>query len=288
MREWIRSIDWLSISTSALILVIVILIIGPVAPRESHQPNYKLGEAESCEPALHDTPAEVFRLRLQCDPAAYFTLWLAIFSAVLTITTFAQIGFLIRADGTARTSANAAKRSAEAAIAAQRPWIKIDASISGSLTDHGVGGLRLPFTVMLQNVGNSPAVNVNVWIALACSGGVINYLEAREKITPVPEGWGFSLFPSVNPDDPPEIIDRWGGLSVEEVESALAATKATGLITLGVVVAAEYRFIGGCGETTVIYGIDGPGLLGMTDVRRLPILGANFNLRRLEGADTAT
>lgn len=48
------------------------------------------------------------------DPVAFFTFVLAVFTGSLVIVTGTQIGFLIRADKTARTSADAAKAAAVA------------------------------------------------------------------------------------------------------------------------------------------------------------------------------
>ena len=52
------------------------------------------------------------------DPVAFFTFWLAIFSAVLTGVSLIQMWFVSRADKTARIAADAAKDSAAAATEA--------------------------------------------------------------------------------------------------------------------------------------------------------------------------
>ncbi len=62
-------------------------------------------------------------IRTWDDPVAFYTFILSIFTALLAIVSAFQIIFLIRADKTARITANAAKESSEAATAIEFPII---------------------------------------------------------------------------------------------------------------------------------------------------------------------
>jgi hypothetical protein len=63
------------------------------------------------------------------DPVAFYTFVLSIFTGLLAIVTATQIVFLIRADRTARITAEAAKKSAEAADLGSRANIRIELPI---------------------------------------------------------------------------------------------------------------------------------------------------------------
>ncbi len=57
------------------------------------------------------------------EPITALTVALVVFTAVLAVVAIIQIRFLARADETARIAANAAKRSADALITLERPWM---------------------------------------------------------------------------------------------------------------------------------------------------------------------
>jgi len=57
------------------------------------------------------------------EPITVLTVALVAFTAVLAVVAVIQIRFLARADETARIAANAAKRSADALITLERPWM---------------------------------------------------------------------------------------------------------------------------------------------------------------------
>jgi hypothetical protein len=59
------------------------------------------------------------------DPVAFHTAVLSLFTALLVVVSGLQGWFILRADATARIAANAADRSAKAAIALQLPIIRI-------------------------------------------------------------------------------------------------------------------------------------------------------------------
>ena len=63
--------------------------------------------------------------RTWSDPVAFYTFVLSIFTGLLAIIALIQIGFLIRSNKTARITAEAAKQSADAAVAIELPVFKM-------------------------------------------------------------------------------------------------------------------------------------------------------------------
>lgn len=182
--------------------------------------------------------------------------------------------------GDTKKVAEAAGDSAKAAITANRPWIKFVAQIDSDFVDP-MNGPRLHFSVVAENVGRSPAKNVNIWAAMACSGGAIRYSDAQDKITPIPLEWGFTMFPH-----DPATLNRTGMLTYPEIDEALKGTVSAGRIYVGVVVRITYEFVGGGGRTESWFAIDGP-TLGMIDIKRLPLARDRMALRKIEGQDIA-
>lgn len=100
---------------------------------------------------------------------ADYTAALAVFTAVLAVVALVQIFFLIRADNTARTTADAAKRSADAAVDSSnavinqmRAHVSVGtARITGFESD---GPIQIEFQI--TNKGQTPAFD------LTCESGV--------------------------------------------------------------------------------------------------------------------
>ncbi len=90
----------------------------PIEQRKTEQPQQYNAEKDE-----NRKPAESFWQRPTEDPVAFFTLWIAAFTALLVLVSAFQIGFLIRADDTAATSAQAAKKAADAASNSVRAFI---------------------------------------------------------------------------------------------------------------------------------------------------------------------
>jgi hypothetical protein len=102
---------------------------------------------------------EISRPETADDRIARYTLWLAIFTGALVVVSGVQIAFLIRADKTARISANAAKTAADAAIAGQRPWVFLE---KVHIQNRNVEGEPMVmnnffYSVRWKNVGSGPA-----------------------------------------------------------------------------------------------------------------------------------
>ncbi len=98
-------------------------------PLQSQKQSYASDTAPA-HSADHE-PTKTLRNRLSKiwartwdDPVAFYTFVLSIFTGLLAVVSAVQIGFLIRSDGTARRSADAATLSAKAAIAIELPIIR--------------------------------------------------------------------------------------------------------------------------------------------------------------------
>lgn len=137
-----------------------------------HQPQNQQTTAsnhDSNSGAQQNEPAKTWGERLSIiwnrtwdDPVAFYTFILSIFTGLLAIVSATQIIFLIRADKTARTSADAANKSAEAALSAQMPILVINFA---SLTSPGIASVQpanpiprnITPVITLENVGRGPA-----------------------------------------------------------------------------------------------------------------------------------
>lgn len=125
MRE--RSIERYLESACFRAIVIATLVI--VAALFASSPNGHGSQAASDKQPEHradqQKDAESFWERTTHDPIAAYTGALAVFSGALVLVSAVQIYFLNRSDKTARLTAEAAKRSADAFAIAERPYIFI-------------------------------------------------------------------------------------------------------------------------------------------------------------------
>jgi hypothetical protein len=134
---------------------------------------------------------------------ANYTWWVAAFTCTLTLVSAFQIFFLTRADKTARTTAEAAQKSALASIAAQRPWISATAEIESALriTDNEV---QIELFVTLLNHGNTPAISTRTVMVMAATnasssvdleGAIRRCLEISRHVRREPLQIGVTIFP---------------------------------------------------------------------------------------------
>jgi hypothetical protein len=93
------------------------------------------------------------------DSISFFTFVLAGFAGVQIVITGFQIRFLIRADQTARVSADAASKSANAAIAMERPRVRVTQIAMAEFDERPVATqIETPYIqITLRNYGRSPA-----------------------------------------------------------------------------------------------------------------------------------
>jgi hypothetical protein len=228
------------------------------------------------------------------DPNATFAGLLFLLTLGLVVSGFLQWRALIRQDKRLKESIDkaetasaqqskdmqasiaAAQKAADAAVAAQRPWVKIDIIPAGDMTEDG-NGVRLKFAASIQNTGNSPAADLDAWVALTCGGRSVPFDKALAKIPPPVSGAGLYLFP----ENEPTPMDLYGRLTMEEIDKALADAQMTGHILIGVVASVSYKFMGDEGRTTNFYMLEAKKVLGAVDVRTWPVRVWHIALRKL-------
>jgi hypothetical protein len=190
--------------------------------------------------------------------------WTAIFTAVLTAST---IGLWLQtkrlaegAEGQAadtRTSLAIAREAADAAVAAQRPWLDISVEVLSDLKFSDSGPeVTLGFTI--HNLGNTPATCVQFWPCMLPENpvGHANCLELGfEKVEPFSQKvaeieFGLTAFPGNS--GPQEQTH-----TVEDVylTAIVPDWPARPKIGLCVAIVMTYRFIGGTGRTKCGYKI---------------------------------
>jgi hypothetical protein len=159
-------------SAALFVFLLVALFLGFLLVRTlfPHAQSIEQGKTEqpqqyNAEKDENRKPAESFWQRPTDDPVAFFTLWIAAFTALLVLVSAFQIGFLIRADDTAATSAQAAKKAADAAQQSadaianvERPYIFIIAKPSKIVAKDGPAELNPTISYSYANLGRVPAV----------------------------------------------------------------------------------------------------------------------------------
>ena len=141
-------------------LILASVLVTPALSQTQPHKQADQGASHATHDAVAEqNPPEVFRERLADDPVAYYTETLAWFTGALVIVSTVQIGFLIRADGTARLAAEAARDQAETSKAAylssRRPWLVVEV-VAQELTFEWA--YKPTFCFTLTNYGNSPAI----------------------------------------------------------------------------------------------------------------------------------
>jgi hypothetical protein len=201
------------------------------------------------------------------DWIAFYTFWLVVFTAVLSVSTIglwlATIsGARRQAEDTkaalniAQISAEAAGSSAKAAheanilsrdnfVATQRPWIVADISVGGPLK-YDQNGVAVTMRIRLRNIGHSPATNV--WVhpkMMAPALGVDDsYNPIATQRTMIQEmksrpaaAWGDTIFPGT----PTEYLHTVS-IGSEELKRIASHVEFLHLEVIGVV---DYRFVFG-------------------------------------------
>jgi hypothetical protein len=178
-------------------------------------------------------------------------------------------------------AANAAKTAADAAITGQRPWIKIDIEHTSSLIDDG-NGVRLEFNAIVENVGATPATNVEAYIGMACGPNASGtFAPAYSKVRSANFGGSVSLFPK----DPWRPV-LFGRITSDEIEAITPESLGkSSLIQAHVTVVAfvKYTFSGKDGQTVKTYALYGDkmnALLRVIDFSKVPIAKDDMTLER--------
>jgi hypothetical protein len=180
----------------------------------SHKPGGQQGPAEAPKPEKETKERESFWRRATREPVVFFALCLVVAIFLLLFVYAVQFRSLTRAEyiaekaaEAARKSAEVAERSAEAArksaevaektlLAAQRPWLSVHTRIGSDLvfSRKEGGGLTIIYTV--KNVGNSPAIDVEVNAKIFLERLFISGKEREEQIKLCSDEWRKSLPPN--------------------------------------------------------------------------------------------
>lgn len=200
----------------------------------------------------------------------------ALYTILLVLVGAGQLGLfwwqlrLIRESLTdTKLAADAANKSAEAAIVAQRPWIKTTLEIGGSLRLNGETA-SMSFDFSVANVGTSPATNVKTLVSINHDLDPTQVLNGSEPKTSFPpdSAPGYSLFAGDKMNYP---ISGWI-LPPDLLELTRLAEKGmSGTVT--VTLRTRYQFVGGVGETRKVYFLGNANSLGGN--------GLGFTLRSL-------
>lgn len=214
------------------------------------------------------------------ERTAYFTGCLAIVTLILAIVSASQIIFLVSADKTAKISADAAHKAAEAAVAAQRPWLKVILKgKKGFKEENGV--ITAAFDLDIHNFGNSPATQIQSYLSLEYAERDFEKI-LEEKKSFHETGRGYSLFPGDNINQ-----TIHGFVSDTDFEKMLELGKERKKSDMLVVLYTKYKFIGGRGETQNIYRIGGANELGVI-IDKPPNISVNLFLHAQKYYDSVS
>ena len=213
--------------------------------------------------------------------------------AIVALATLAVAAFTGTLWWTSKSTLSHLRREFEAT---HRPWIPPDIQLASgwTWTPDGDGQVTLRFT--LQNIGSSPATNVDVRTRIFPLGwGFLSPPEAQKSLSqserrdPIApgEGMGWTIFPN----SPPRILDITMSISAADLEKSRLAFKAEfpeiNITTVHPIIVGciTYRFIGEQHQTGFIVelsriDIDKPHLTFVLD----PVQG-NIPIGRLRLSD---
>lgn len=192
----------------------------------------------------------------------YSGAWVAIFTVVLTVSTIGLWWVTERTLGHAQADAARqakdmeaslaiAKQAADAAVAAQRPWLDIEIEILSPMTFTENGPtIRLGFVI--KNIGNTPATNVQFWpfILPEIPEQEITSIEAAmtmardwaEKLAPIE--FGLFVYPGRAPrqEQTHEVFKDVFGVGIADWTKQPRVALVMAIVMI-------YKFVGGTGRT---------------------------------------
>lgn len=165
---------WTALFAAVVLLVAIVGAIVVSSSQPSDQPSeQQAAEKNKTENSTNKNDKTLWDSWFP-DSISLYTLFLAVFTAVLAVGGIYQLKFLGRAEQIAATAANAAKDSAKAAKNAVelsdktaekqlRAYVSI---ISGAMTLVNLteGGLGISIHVVLRNSGQTPGYKFTTWI----------------------------------------------------------------------------------------------------------------------------
>lgn len=180
------------------VFLAAMITIGPIFGPPYEEGGQKQSSTKAADPRRAD------------ERLADYTLWLTILTGALVGVSATQIHFLIRADKTARITAEAAKESSDALPRIERAYLFVDRAETQRLKP-SVSGLfhGKPRTIVFKNYGRTPAILHEIGARYAY------FTKEPPRLTPATPG----VLPNVN-------IAVGSGETVDPVEFALEATPA--------------------------------------------------------------
>ena len=147
----------------ALVAIALALLLGFATAKGTGQPTDQQAQNHTNSAAVNQSPpSESFWQWTTHDAVAFYTFVLSLFTGALVLVSAVQIWFLIRADKTARISADAAKASADVIPQLERPHLYIEklkvfysVAIPGYEPRPPASPPRVTFTI--RNYGRTPA-----------------------------------------------------------------------------------------------------------------------------------
>lgn len=252
---------------TALIAAVVFLIAfaGVVlSPKKSAEPGHQQATEESEKGHKAEKSGNSLFDTWFPDTNVIFNLFLAFFTGLLAFGGLYQLNFLTRAELISAKTAQAAKDSADAAIAAQRPWLTFEIdTIEWLGKSHQ---LRVRFTI--KNVGHTPALNVRIvpYIEIdkinndglkyqALFDRTMKFAAASAEHTS-----GETLFPAetLAPQTTYAL-----GINEAELKNAISQFRGLDGVSLYLVAAVTYQFGSGTGQTVMALEIHTRDQLGM-------------------------
>jgi hypothetical protein len=234
MGKWLRGELGLGFGLASILWIIILGWQAAYAPTEF--------EKEECQKAAYASghkseDCKTLWEKTTSDPVAFFTFWLSIFTAVLGGSTIAlwlagerQLQLI---EGNAEQQsqdmreANAIARNA--IIANRRAWIVIDdALLIGPNTHFKNDGIWLHHLVMVRNIGNAPALNVDIRVDYCRRGQEEpdpfreTYEEFQRRLRRQSRELGEMLFPGV-PHTLNQLQSAAGPINIKKALSKNAA-----------------------------------------------------------------
>jgi hypothetical protein len=142
------------------------------------------------------------------DPVAYFTFWLVVFTAVLSLVSTGQIFFLTRTDKSTRVAAQAARDAADASVGMERPFVYLEKLALDMSEFYDVDDTicRPHVYFLFKNYGRSPAFLVGVHLSLYIGAALPDsptYGEGSDNTTVVEAGTTYEFTWKKLDFDPP-------------------------------------------------------------------------------------
>jgi hypothetical protein len=161
------------------LLTVAVFAMGFVIALSMPPPEQKIESSNKQKPIeeSHERTAE--------QQIAYYTKWLAWFTGALVAVAGIQGYFLLRADKTARITADAAKQSADGLRDAERPHMVLsELKITGiRRPPDSQGRVRLSVSTRILNYGRSPA-HIKSFINLVVVGTEIGSPPSMANLSP--------------------------------------------------------------------------------------------------------